>query len=437
MLELQNRINDLRIFKDVLPKQFYEKAKELKIDQERKEYRETKKYFESILENNKAAIKRIKFSLETFNKMQDYVIQQFNTLKAEFLVYYNKIFKEIEGYDNYLKIQETFENKKQQVDQKLEQIESKIEEKINSLANKPGNSRLLVPEIRESYVKIKSDFSGEYKSKLQKIKDQIILMKNESFREQLLTHINNKKIHLSQLLGNLERKVEDNIEIKEFKRCNVLIQKRAKSIELEIKDIIKTIDITTKEFNKKSKNFRETSKFILKDFNKFIDEYLEILYEKVKALERLIIKSYIDMSIKAVANEYLTIGFLNNELKIKKQNIQDHLLHLISAGELIGKYDPRFGIYYENPEVLEEIDETELEVIKSTNFKVNMMLRHLKNFASQYGSIIAFFASIITISYYLFLFSGGNPAALAFPIIIVILVLTFYFLRKGKEEKIK
>ncbi|UCC19666.1 MAG: hypothetical protein JSV62_16465, partial [Promethearchaeota archaeon] len=61
----------------------------------------------------------------------------------------------------------------------------------------------------------------------------------------------------------------------------------------------------------------------------------------------------------------------------------------------------------------------------------------LKNFASQYGSIIAFFASIITISYYLFLFSGGNPAALAFPIIILILVLTFYFLRKGKEEKIK
>jgi hypothetical protein len=143
------------------------------------------------------------------------------------------------------------------------------------------------------------------------------------------------------------------------------------------------------------------------------------------------------MTIKAVANEYLTIGFLNNELKIKKQNIQDHLLFLISNEELSGKYDPRFGIYYENPEVLEDLDETELEVIKSTNFKLNMMLRHLKNFTSQYGSIVAVFASIVTISYYLFLFSGGNPAVIALPILVTMTILILYFLKRGKDEKIK
>ena len=225
--------------------------------------------------------------------------------------------------------------------------------------------------------------------------------------------------------------------IKEFKKSNVIIQKRARSIELEIKDSLKSVDTTIKEFSRKAKNFSQTSKFILEDFKKFIDEYSEILTEKVKALERLILKSYIGMTIKAVANEYLTIGFLNSELKIKKQNIQDHLLFLISAGELKGKYDIRFGIYYENPEILDDLDETELEVIKSTNFKVNMMLRHLKNFASQYGSILALLASVVTITYYLFLFSGGNPAVIALPIIITVLILTFYFLRKGKEETIK
>jgi len=133
----------------------------------------------------------------------------------------------------------------------------------------------------------------------------------------------------------------------------------------------------------------------------------------------------------------LTIGFLNNELKIKKQNIQDHLLNLISSGQLKGKFDPRISIYFENPEVLDELDETELEVIKSTNYKVNMMLRHLKNLASQYGSIIAFFASIITISYYLFLFSGNNPVIIALPIVITVLILVFYILRKSKEQEIK
>lgn len=437
MLELQNRIKDLRIFKDVLPKQFYEKVKELQINQEREEFIETKKYFESILENEKAAIKRIQHSLKVFNKMQNFIEQQFNTLNIELRGYLNKIFKETEGFDNYLKIQGNFENKKQEFKEKLKQTQNKIEEQITLLSNKPGNSRLLVPEIRELYVKAKNEFLKEYNDKSQKIQDHLILIKNESFREKLVSIVNKNKIHLSQLLGNLERKVEDNIEIKEFKKSNILIQKRASNIELEIKNILRSIDTKRKEFTKLAKNFNHASKFIIEDFNKFIDDYYEILAEKVKALERLILKSYIDMTLKAVANEYLTIGFLNSELKIKKQNIQDHLLFLISAGELNGKYDIRFGIYYENPEILDDLDETELEVIKSTNFKVNMMLRHLKNFASQYGSIIAFFASIVTISYYLFLFSEGNPAVIALPIIITMLVLVFYFLRKGKEEKIK
>ncbi|MFX1380685.1 MAG: hypothetical protein ACFFA4_16500, partial [Promethearchaeota archaeon] len=437
MLELQNRISDLRIFKDVLPKQFYEKAKELRINQERKEFIETKNNFEYILENEKLAINTIKESLEIFNEMQSFISQQFNALNVGLKTYSNKVFKETDNYDNYLKIQENFESNKLKIDEDLKKFQYKIDEKIRLLSNKSDESSKLIPEIRELYVKTKNEFSYNFNSKIQKVNDHVNMMKSESFREQLVNIINRKKIHLSQLLGNLERKVEDNIEIKEFKRSNILIQKRAKSIDIEIKEITKSIDNANKEFIKQSKSFKQTSKFILEDFNKFIDEYSEILTEKVKALERLILKSYINMTLKAVANEYLTIGFLNNELKIKKHNLQDHLLFLISSGELNGKYDPRFAIYYENPEILDDLDETELEVIKSTNFKVNMMLRHLKNFASQYGSIIAFFASVVTISYYLFLFSGGNPAVLALPIIITILLITFYFLRKSKDEKIK
>jgi hypothetical protein len=260
-------------------------------------------------------------------------------------------------------------------------------------------------------------------------------MKNESFRGKLIDFINTNKIKLSQLLGNLERKVEDNIEIKEFKKINILIQKRAKNIETEIKEITRTTKTKIREFNRHSKNFRQKSKFVLEDFDKFIIEFTEILSEKVKTLERLILKAYINMTIKAVANEFLTISFLNNELKIRKQNIQDHLLFLISTGELKGKYDPRFYIYFENPEILDELDESELEVIKSTNYRFQMLKHNLRNFAVQYGSIIAFFSSIVAISYYFFLISGNNPVALALPIIITILILGYYLIRK-KEEKI-
>jgi len=430
MLELQNRISDLRVFEEVIPKKFYDKVNELQINQERQEFLETKEYFESIIENDRNAMNKISINLNLFNSMQNFIEQRYNSLKIELKEYYNRFLKESEENDSYNDIQEDFGIKKQDFREKSRQTEDKIGNEIRNTANKTESSNKLIPEIREMFVKKKSEFLEEFNSRVEKINDQIEIMKNESFREKLIDFINNSKIKLSQLLGNLERKVEDNIEIKEFKKINVIIQKRAKTIETEIKEIKRNATTKIKGYNRQSKNFNQLSRFILEDFNKFISEYNEILNEKVKSLERLILKSYIEMTIKAVANEFLTTGFLNNELKIKKQNIQNHLLFLISSGELQGKYDPRFGIYYENPEILDDLDETELEVIKSTNFKVNMVMRHLKNFASQYGSVIAFFASIITISYYLFLFSGGNPAVIVFPVLVTLMVLGFYFLRK-------
>ncbi|MFX1345193.1 MAG: hypothetical protein ACFFAI_08785 [Promethearchaeota archaeon] len=436
MLELQNRISDLRVLEESLPKKFYDKVNELQLNQERQEFLETKEYFESIIENDEIAMIKINSNLNLFNSMQNYIEQEYNTLQLELKEYYNKFLKESEGNDTYVKIQDDFRIKSQEFREKSRHIEDAIENELKNTGDKTEGSDKLIPEIREVFVKKKNGFLEEFNNKVEKVNDQIEIMKNEFLRGKLIDFINISKIKLSQLLGNLERKVEDHIEIKEFKKINVIIQRRAKTIGAEVKEISRIATIKIKEYDKQSKNFNQQSKFILEDFSKFINEYNEILNEKVKSLERLILKSYIDMTIKAVANEFLTTGFLNNELKIRKQDIQNHLLFLISKGELNGKFDPRFGIYYENPEILDDLDETELEVIKSTNFKVNMVMRHLKNFASQYGSVIAFFASILTISYYLFLFSGGNPAVIIFPVLVTLLVLGFYFFRK-KDEKIK
>ncbi|MFX0105370.1 MAG: hypothetical protein ACFE75_07760, partial [Candidatus Hodarchaeota archaeon] len=242
MLELQNRIKDLTIFDDSLLKQFSEKVIALQLNQEREEYIETKKYFESVLENDKIAISNIKKSLELFNKMQTFIEKQFNVLNIELKEYSTKIFKDTERYDNYIKIQENFENKKQYFNENLNQSQEKIEEQINKLLRKTSDSIKLIPEIREFYVKLKNNFLNDYDNKTQKINDHIIVLKNETFREQLLGLVNKGKIHLSQLLGNLERKVEDNIEIKEFKKSNVIIQRRAKSIDDEIKEIRRNVN---------------------------------------------------------------------------------------------------------------------------------------------------------------------------------------------------
>ncbi len=142
------------------------------------------------------------------------------------------------------------------------------------------------------------------------------------------------------------------------------------------------------------------------------------------------------MVIKAIANEFLTLSFLQNELKMKKQLIQKHLISLISSGKLKGKYNPQIGLYYENPEILNKLDDKELEVIKKMNFRVYIFMKQLKNFTNQYGSIIAFFASIITISYYIFQISGQNPITIMIPIFLTLIVLGYLVFKKKKDEKI-
>ena len=93
--------------------------------------------------------------------------------------------------------------------------------------------------------------------------------------------------------------------------------------------INKNIKGFVKEYKKYSIDFESKNRDLLDDFERFMIEFDATLIEKVKSLERLIIKSYVTIAIKAVANEFLTISFLNNELKIKKQSLQDHLIFLI------------------------------------------------------------------------------------------------------------
>ncbi|MFX1257710.1 MAG: hypothetical protein ACFFAN_07625 [Promethearchaeota archaeon] len=440
MLELQNRISDLN-FEETVEVQFFKKAKDLQIQIEsRGDYIKTKNYFDSVIENNKLAINSIKKNLDLFTNKQTFINKEFNNLKMRLEKKSSEVLEELDKSQeefSYLKIKENIEHNWRKLANEFEQTQRNIDDELKTSLNQINKSFKLSPELGEYFVKKKNAFIKEFREKKEKINNKILRLKDDALRGKLITFINKQKICISQMLGTLQAKVEDNVEIKEFKRAYYKVRKKFLDIQSQIKLINRDIKNLVKEFNKHSNNFAAKSKYILEDFNKFIDEFLAVLSEKVKTLERLILKSYIEMAIKAVANEFLTVSFLNDELKIKKKNIQDHLIYLISSGELKGKYDPRFGIYYENSEILDNLDEEELEVIKKMNFKVYMFIRRLKTFASQYGSIIGFFASLLAITYYIFVFSGGNPAVFAFPISIILVLIFYFFFKRSKEEKFK
>jgi LPXTG-motif cell wall-anchored protein len=251
-----------------------------------------------------------------------------------------------------------------------------------------------------------------------------------------LERINKEKVHLSQLLGTLQSRVEDYIETEQFKKAFVKIKKREKDIEVAIKESNKKINYSIREFNKFSNNFETKNKHLIKNFELFIKEFKEIVIEKVKSSEEQILQAYVQMAIKAIAFKMLTVSFLQSELKIKKQKIQKYLISLISSGKLKGVYDPRLGIYYEDPKALEQINEEELEVMNKMNFRLQRIMSRMKIFVGQYGRILSFFASLFAISYYIFMMTGQNPSIFIIALIIAFILLTYLLFKKKKEEKI-
>ncbi|MBD3214034.1 MAG: hypothetical protein GF311_15600 [Candidatus Lokiarchaeota archaeon] len=438
IVELTSRLEELDNFEILLRERFEQKIKELNIDlNSRKDYKETEEYFNNIIQESKAALKKIKISLEIFRKLQNTIEKDYNSLAVEIEQELSKLNELLDDTESYERIREHFDRKKEEFEEYISDVQNDIEEELQKELEEKEEMRKLTPELREYFVKKKNKFLENYNKTIKNINHKILIKRNELFRSQLMQYISNCKIKLSQLLGMLQSRVEDYIEIKEFKRAYSRIDKRVEKIEENVKEINNNVLGMVREFGRKANDFETKNKYILDDFKKYLDDYDSILTEKVKSLERLILKNFIEMAIEAVSNRFLTISFLHKELKIKKQNIQDHMLTLISAGELKGKYDPRISIYYEDPEVLENIDEKELQVIKSMNYKLYQFLNRLKNFTSHYSSIIAFFASMLTFSYYLLLLSGFNFFVLIIPIFIILGLMYYLFKKRQEEEDIE
>lgn len=434
ILELENRINDYAEIENFVRMKYEKKVKELNIHENREENIKTRKELENILINGKNAIQKIKENLNFFNNFQSFISEEYDLLRVNFINTFIKFFEDLDKFESHIKAMEQFEARKVKFDIKSKELEDRINEKLKNALTKNSGFKRLETELREFYVAKKNEFSNFYDIKLNKIVEDINRLKDETYRNELLEKINKTKIYLSQLLGTLQTRVEDYIEYKEFKRANIKVQKRERKVELEIKEVSKNIKQIVKEYEKKSKNFQNKNMYLLEDFENFLKNFRELLTEKVKSLEELIVKAYVSMAIKAVAHQYLTISFLQNELNMKKQKIQEHLISLISSEKLKGKYNPQIGLYYEDPQIIEKLDESELEVMKKMNFRLYMFWKRLKSFTSQNYSIFTFLAAILSITISLSSVTGPSIYILLF--ILLVALALFLLIKRRKQNKI-
>jgi hypothetical protein len=352
-------------------------------------------------------------------------------LENNFRSFIKKIKTTIDEAESYNKTKEELEEGKEKFDNLHDLIQDNILEKLDNTLESDENFQKLSPELHELYVRRKNKFIQHYEHKMEELKQKLIIKRNELFRDDLISYIKESKIELSHLLGRLQTRIEDYIEINEFERAYTKINEKRENIESEITIIQEKIDEMVKKYNKKTKNFETRNKHILNDFDKYIVEYNATLSEKVKSLKSLVLENYIRMAIKGVTNEYLSVSYIAKDISAKRKEIRNLILPL-SSEKLPGKFDPMYDIYYENPEVLDEVDKDELEVIKSMNYKLYIFLNRLKNITKHYYPIIAFSASFLTLSFYLLQLTGWSPLVLFIPGLIIVAIL--YLLLKRKRD---
>ncbi len=431
--EISSRIEDLKNFDTIMEERFDQKVKELNIDiHSKKEYKETLESFKNIIKNSKKAIENIKKCISTFKALLNYINDNYNGLDDKFANFINIIEESIETSDSYKRSKEELESNKKRFEELHGLIQETVLEKIDGTLEREEKLKKLSPELHELFVRRKNEFLQSYNKKIEDISQKLMFKRSELFRDGLLSYIKDSKIKLNQLLGKLQTRIEDYIEINEFQRAYLKIDEKIEAIDSEINIMKNEIREMIKAYNKETKNNFETkNKYPLEEFNKYLTEYRAILTEKTKSLKSVILESFIQMAIKGVTNEFLTVSFIAKELNGKRKEIRNLILPLASE-KLKGRYEPMLDIYYENPEVLDKIDKDELEVIKSMNYKLYIFLNRLKSLAKNFGPIIAFFASFLTLSFYLLQLTNWHPMALIIPGLILTGII--YFIFKKKKE---
>jgi len=135
----------------------------------------------------------------------------------------------------------------------------------------------------------------------------------------------------------------------------------------------------------------------MRNWKRFIDEYKIVVKEKQLNLELLILQRYIQQVILAFKDEYIPLNYLVKEFKLKRDVIQQRLITLIGEKRLPGKLYLELMIYYENPEHINKLDKSSVEMIKTSNVQTYLVINRIRRVAKQIYPILMVVGSILTI----------------------------------------
>jgi hypothetical protein len=333
--------------------------------------------------------------------------------------------------------------------QSLDKLNAEINELKRDLVNKMERTWLNVPasdeikkELLTTYDTKVNEIMNDYNEKRENLEQKILNFEYQRVRNEIEKILVAKQDLLNNHLGKIQYDVENKIEIKEFKNA----MQRLNSKVAKVDELIKTSERELKQKNKliadKSKVFSVKNKFLLDRWELFVEEYRNIIREKQINLELRIMESYIKMVIKVFKDEYIPFSYLTREFGLKKEVVTERLITLIGERRLTGKIYPEADVYYENDQMIEKIDKASASLIKTSNVQTYLMMTKIRRIFQQYSPILAGFASMLTVIFYLIRILSDTSVTLPWWSLLLIIGIVFVLLmfitwvKKG-EKRIK
>lgn len=309
------------------------------------------------------------------------------------------------------------------LEKNIESVERDVLDRAKSYFKDFPNGDRVIVESKEFFFAEKRKILERYKKSKELVKQELEKQGYQEKYHEFAQFLEQKTDKLVVLLGRIQAYVNRKITTHEFKTASSNLHQKVKEFNDLFDRIQSKIKKMNRSYRRKYKGISLKLKGLLDRWDLWVTELNQTIREKVVRLEADILANYLKFSIVAFKDEFVPLGFLAEELKMRKGEIKERIIGLIGEGRLPGKYYPELDIYYENPSALEQLDAEALEMIKLGSYKVHMFVSRIKILAKQNRELIAFIASIFTILSALYAFLGPwvlylSPGIVLFAILI-------------------
>ncbi len=404
--------------------------------------RQKEKFFSSLSYLNQTAEKVLE-KCEEIKQFADFKDKQENRLEDLINSKIHYLYKEVQKLKikKYKKNISWFKSEQKSLEDDVDKIVSELESQKNQVLKKRPKILPVLLKIQKSFEKKKDLMLQNFAKAKQDLLDKISTLKLDDMREEIESLITKYKDDLNFKIQKAEKEVLQKIKIQDFiGAANKLKDDFRTQFEKELRSYEKNIKKKNKEFTKETPIFEIKYSFLIQKWELFLLNFLNLLQEKEVELQKTMIQAYIRMVIEALNEPYMPVDNIARDLKLKENLVKQRIMALIKNDDLSGKIDQKYNIYISEGVKIDKQIVDSLDAVRSKNVRAYLIF---KRFGGIFRYITPIISLILGIGSYAASQPGSSSIAIAAPIAISLILIMpivmyyIYWLAQGRKKAIK